>query len=50
LIGNEISGLSEGLLKRSDKIIQIPMHGQKESLNVGVAFGIAVYELNRHRR
>ena len=49
LIGNENSGLSKGLLERVDAIVSIPMFGQKESLNVSVAMGIGVYELNRHR-
>jgi len=50
LLGNEVKGLSDKLLKRADAIIHIPMYGRKESLNVAVAFGIAVYELNRWRR
>lgn len=50
LLGNEVEGLPAALLKRSDTIVHIPMYGQKESLNVAVAFGIAVYELNRRRR
>lgn len=41
IIGNEVEGVKKTLLLRSDKCIQIPMHGQKESLNVSVAFGIA---------
>lgn len=41
VIGNEVEGVKPPLLKRSDKRIQIPMRGQKESLNVSVAFGIA---------
>jgi len=49
LLGSEVAGLSAGLLRRSDAVIHIPMYGRKESLNVAVAFGIAVYELNRWR-
>lgn len=45
IVGNEISGLSDKILKYTDKIIAIPMYGQKESLNVSVAFGIAVYNI-----
>ena len=45
VLGNEVEGLPESVLKRADKIIQIPMYGKKESLNVSVAFGIAVYKL-----
>lgn len=43
IIGNEGKGVKKSLLNRSDKIIDIPMHGQKESLNVSVAFGIVAY-------
>ena len=45
VLGNEVEGLPPAILKRTDKIIQIPMRGKKESLNVAVAFGIAVYKL-----
>ncbi|MEK7576192.1 MAG: TrmH family RNA methyltransferase [Patescibacteria group bacterium] len=45
IIGNEVRGLSPALLKKCDVIISIPMRGRKESLNVSVAFGIAVYTL-----
>jgi len=50
ILGHELMGASAGLLKRADAIIHIPMYGRKESLNVAVAFGIAVYELNRQRK
>lgn len=49
IVGNEINGVSKNLLKRADKIIHLPMYGQKESLNVGVATGITVYEINKYR-
>lgn len=45
ILGNEVTGLSPAILKKCDKIIEIPMRGKKESLNVSVAAGIAVYEL-----
>lgn len=45
VLGNEVEGLPKSILNRADKIVQIPMHGKKESLNVSVAFGIAVYKL-----
>ena len=43
IIGNEGKGVKKSLLSRSNKIIDIPMHGRKESLNVSVAFGIVAY-------
>lgn len=49
LLGNEVGGLSPALLNRADQIVHIPMYGRKESLNVAVAFGVAIYELNRWR-
>lgn len=52
IVGNEITGVSAGLLKRSDAILEIPMLGAKESLNVSVAFGLAAFEISRklHQR
>lgn len=45
VLGNEVRGLSKEILKRCDEIVFIPMAGKKESLNVSVAFGIAIYTL-----
>ncbi|MES2087967.1 MAG: TrmH family RNA methyltransferase [Patescibacteria group bacterium] len=42
IFGNEVEGVSEKILKRSDIIAEIPMKGSKESLNVSVAVGIAL--------
>ena len=43
VLGNEIKGLPLSILKKADKILEIPMHGKKESLNVAVAFGIIAF-------
>ena len=43
VIGNERKGVKKSVLSRSDKVIEIPMDGVKNSLNVSVAFGIAAY-------
>lgn len=40
ILGNEVEGVPQNLLKRADKTVHIPMMGQKESLNVSVAAGI----------
>ncbi|MDP1688973.1 MAG: TrmH family RNA methyltransferase [bacterium] len=45
VLGNEIKGLSSSILKRCDNILEIPMAGKKESLNVAVAFGIVAFGL-----
>lgn len=43
VMGNEARGISPAVLKLADHIVEIPMRGKKESLNVAVAFGIAAY-------
>lgn len=50
VLGNEITGISQRVIDECDGAIEIPMHGIKHSLNVAVAFGIAVYELARIAR
>jgi len=45
ILGAEVKGISKTILKKCDKIIEIPMHGQKESLNVSVACGVVVFRL-----
>jgi len=47
IVGNEVRGMAPGILGKCDKILEIPMRGEKESLNVSVAFGIAAYALRR---
>jgi tRNA G18 (ribose-2'-O)-methylase SpoU len=43
VIGNEVSGIDPDILLLSDHIVQIPMLGIKESLNVASAYAIAAY-------
>jgi 23S rRNA (guanosine2251-2'-O)-methyltransferase len=43
LLGEEVHGIPGNLLAQCDAIIEIPMHGKKESFNVSVATGIALY-------
>lgn len=45
IVGNEIHGVDTAILKQMDLIMEIAMHGSKESLNVSVATGIALYAL-----
>jgi tRNA G18 (ribose-2'-O)-methylase SpoU len=47
VVGNEVSGVDPGILAQCHGKVSLPMHGVKESLNVAVAFGAAVYVL-RH--
>jgi tRNA G18 (ribose-2'-O)-methylase SpoU len=43
LLGNEVEGVSSEALAVSDYLVDIPMLGNKESLNVSVAAGIVMY-------
>jgi len=43
VFGEETKGLSKEILDACDDIIEIPMHGQKESLNVATAVGIILF-------
>jgi tRNA G18 (ribose-2'-O)-methylase SpoU len=45
LLGEEVEGLTLELREQCDELIEIPMQGQKESFNVSVATGIALYTL-----
>lgn len=45
IVGNEVDGISKEILDLSDCIIEIPMFGQKNSLNVSVATGIALFQI-----
>jgi 23S rRNA (guanosine2251-2'-O)-methyltransferase len=47
LVGNEITGVSQNLLDLCDFSIEIPQYGIKQSLNVAVAYGIAIFELRK---
>lgn len=49
IVGNEVMGIPKRILESADRVLEIPMRGTKESLNVSVAFGIAVYQLNSPR-
>ena len=45
IVGPEVTGVSKDILNMCHTIVEIPMKGTKESLNVAVAAGIALYEL-----
>ena len=45
VVGNEVRGMSKGLRGRCDTLVEIPMYGKKESLNVGVAFGVVLFRM-----
>ncbi|MDB5237983.1 MAG: tRNA/rRNA methyltransferase SpoU [Candidatus Kaiserbacteria bacterium] len=43
VLGNEVKGISKSLRDQCDVLLEIPMHGTKESLNVSVAAGIILF-------
>ncbi|MSU75834.1 MAG: TrmH family RNA methyltransferase [Candidatus Magasanikbacteria bacterium] len=47
VVGNEVTGVSKSLLKLCDDVIEIPMRGKKNSLNVSVAAGVGVYYISQ---
>ncbi len=49
VLGEEVEGISTHIRDLCDDIIEIPMYGRKESFNVSVAAGIALYALTAHK-
>jgi 23S rRNA (guanosine2251-2'-O)-methyltransferase len=45
IVGNEVNGLPKEIIKVCDYIAEIPMLGEKESLNVSVATGVALFRI-----
>lgn len=43
IFGAEVAGIPKNILKSCDTIVEIPMHGKKESLNVSVSVGIILF-------
>lgn len=49
VMGSEEKGITKSILKRSDMQVNIPLSGKTASLNVSVAAGIVLYEINRQK-
>ena len=47
ILGEEVHGIPQDILDQCDQLLEIPMLGQKESFNVSVATGIALWELTK---
>ncbi len=45
VFGNEVAGLSKTILQKCDIIAEIPMKGDKESLNVSVSAGVVLFRI-----
>ena len=49
VMGAEDTGISDETLRMADELVAIPIHGQVQSLNVGVAAGVMLYEAVRQK-
>ena len=45
IFGNEIKGISQKIIDKSDSVIEIPQFGTKHSLNVSVSAGIVIWDI-----
>lgn len=45
IVGSEVVGIENNILSLCDTVVEIPMRGKKESLNVSVAFGVALFRI-----
>ena len=48
-MGSEDKGIQNGLLKIADHVVKLPMSDQMDSLNVSVACGVILYEIDRQQ-
>lgn len=47
VVGHEVNGVGTEVLALADAVVEIPMAGAKDSLNVAVSFGLLAFELRR---
>jgi 23S rRNA (guanosine2251-2'-O)-methyltransferase len=45
IFGNEVKGVSQELVEKSDEVIEIPQFGTKHSINVSVSIGVVIWDL-----
>lgn len=45
VFGHETKGVNEQILEKCDKIVEIPMHGKKNSLNVATTIGVILFNI-----
>jgi tRNA G18 (ribose-2'-O)-methylase SpoU len=50
VVGNEVQGVDDAIIQDMDLAFEIPQYGAKQSLNVSVAYGIAIFDLVRRYR
>ena len=49
VFGNEINGVSDSVIDKTDVAIEIPQYGTKHSLNISVCVGIVIWEVFKNR-
>lgn len=47
VFGNEVKGVSQEVVSKSDQVVEIPQYGTKHSLNISVSAGIVIWEMFR---
>ncbi len=50
VVGNELHGVDDAIVERADLALEVPQYGAKQSLNVSVAYGIAIFDVVRRFR
>ncbi|VVU99822.1 23S rRNA (guanosine-2'-O-)-methyltransferase RlmB [Mesonia oceanica] len=45
VFGNEVKGVQQEVVSKSDQVIEIPQYGSKHSLNISVSTGVVVWDL-----
>jgi len=50
VLGNEVRGVSQEVLAACDEVIEMPQYGVKQSINVSVCAGVALWQAALHLR
>jgi tRNA G18 (ribose-2'-O)-methylase SpoU len=50
IFGNEISGVTDGIVELADDVVEIRQYGTKHSLNISVSIGIVVWDILAKRK
>ena len=50
IAGSEVEGIPKNILNKCDIVAEIPMLGEKESLNVSVALGVALFAMLKNQK
>ncbi|MFC5047217.1 TrmH family RNA methyltransferase [Aquimarina hainanensis] len=45
VFGNEVKGVQQSVVSKSDTVIEIPQYGSKHSLNISVSAGVVIWDI-----